>query len=216
MSVLKSDAPVEMAHVRHPGINLGHHHGKADEKAETAVFGFWVFMMSDLVIFGLMFATYITMLPSTAGGPGPKELFSLTSAFAQTLVLLASSFAFGMSSLAMKYSAHRHKLVPWLVVTFVLGAVFLFLELRDFAGMLTQGAGPSRSGYLSAFFGLVPLHGLHVSAGMVWIAIMILQIRMFGLAPLVKTRLLRLGLFWHFLDVIWVGIFSIVYLGGLA
>ena len=90
------------------------------------------------------------------------------------------------------------------------------MELRDFAGMLAQGAGPSRSGYLSAFFGLVPLHGLHVSAGMVWIVIMILQIRMFGLAPIVKTRLLRLGLFWHFLDVIWVGIFSIVYLGGLA
>lgn len=216
MTVFSSDSATEKTRVRHPGINLGHHHGEAHEKAETPVFGFWVFMMSDLVIFGLMFATYITMLPSTAGGPGPKELFSLSSAFAQTLVLLASSFTFGMASLALKYRDHHRKLIPWLAATLVLGSVFLFLELRDFAGMLAQGASPSRSGYLSAFFGLVPLHGLHVSAGMVWIVIMIIQIRIFGLVPIVKTRLLRLGLFWHFLDIIWIGIFSIVYLGGLA
>lgn len=202
--------------IRHPGINLGSDHGEADMHAEGMVFGFWVFLMSDLIIFGLMFATYVTMLPATAGGPGPKELFSLGSAFAQTIILLASSFTFGMVSLAMKYRARTTRLYVWMAVTFALGVAFLALELHDFAGMIGQGAGPARSGYLSAFFGLVPLHGLHVFAGLVWMAVMAAQVKVLGPVHQVKTRLLRLGLFWHFLDIIWVGIFSIVYLGGLA
>lgn len=202
--------------VRHPGINLGARHGEADDKAEGMVFGFWVFLMSDLIIFGLMFATYVTMLPATAGGPGPRNLFSLGSAFAQTMILLASSFTFGMASLAMKYGMNRARLYLWMAMTFALGAAFLTLELHDFAGMIGHGAGPARSGYLSAFFGLVPLHGLHVFAGLVWMAIMAVQVKVLGPVHQVKTRILRLGLFWHFLDIIWVGIFSVVYLGGLA
>ena len=202
--------------IRHPGINLGSRHGEADDKAEGVLFGFWVFLMSDLIIFGLMFATYVTMLRAMAGGPGPKELFSLGSAFAQTMILLASSFTFGMASLAMKYGVNRTRLYIWMAVTFALGVAFLALELHDFAGMILRGAGPSRSGYLSAFFGLVPLHGLHVFAGLVWLAVMAVQLNVFGPVWQVKTRIVRLGLFWHFLDIIWVGIFSIVYLGGLA
>ncbi len=202
--------------IKHPGLNLGDHHGAAHEQAEVAVFGFWVFLMSDLIIFGLMFATYTTMLDSTAGGLGPRDLFILESAFAQTMVLLTSSLTMGMSTLAMKYDLSRIQLTGWLALTLLLGVVFVLLELIDFQHMVSQSAGPNRSGFLSAFYGLVSLHGFHVAAGCVWLLTMILQVHILGLLTTVKTRLLRLGLFWHFLDIIWIGIFSIVYLGGLA
>ena len=204
--------------VKHPGINLGIEHGIADEHAETQVFGFWVFLMSDLIIFGLMFATYVTMLNPNAyaGGPEPKDVLNLGSAFAQTLLLLVSSLTFGFAGLALR---HKHSVVRlnfWLLITLILGVAFLTLEMKDFTEMLNMGAGPDRSGYLSAFFGLVPLHGLHVTAGCVWIVIMLIQLQVFGPKPVIKIRLLRLGLFWHFLDIVWIGIFSVVYLGGLA
>ena len=202
--------------VKHPGINLGAHHAHAHDKAETLVFGFWVFLMSDLIIFALMFANYVTQLPGTAGGPGPKDLFTLGSAFTQTMVLLASSVTFGMASLTLKYEHGKAAILGWLAVTLALGCVFLALELRDFADMFSKGAYPSRSGFLSGFFGLVPLHGLHVTSGIIWGLVLMVQIVTLGLTTPVKTRLLRLGLFWHFLDIIWIGIFSVVYLGGLA
>ncbi|OSP56288.1 cytochrome c oxidase subunit 3 [Pseudoruegeria sp. SK021] len=203
---------------KHPGLNLGSHHGAAHDQAEALVFGFWVFLMSDLIIFGLMFATYITMQGpmAEAGGPGPAQLYDLRSAWIQTLLLLTSSLTFGLASLAMR---HKHGVAPVvvpLVVTLGLGLTFLGFELHDFQGMLAQGAGPGRSGFLSAFFGLVPLHGLHVTAGCIWLMVMLAQIAVFGLSDMVKLRLLRLGLFWHFLDIIWIGIFSIVYLAGLT
>lgn len=202
--------------LKHPGINLGEAHGEAHTQAEGVVFGFWVFLMSDLILFGLMFATYATMVSHTAGGPGPKDLFDLKSISIETLALLVSSFTFGMASLNLKHGDRRRPVVRWLVVTLLLGLVFLGLELHDFASMLDQGAGPWRSGFLSAFFGLVPLHGLHVATASVWLIVMLVQMSVFGLTPRVKTRLLRLGLFWHFLDIVWVGIFSIVYLAGLS
>lgn len=204
--------------MRHPGINLGAHHGEAHDQAETLLFGFWVFLMSDLIIFGLMFAAYVTMVNPVgiAGGPGPKDVFDLTSVFTQTMILLTSSLTFGVASLAMRHEQGRSRISLWLVVTFALGLGFLILETRDFASMLSMDAGPSRSGFLSAFWGLVSLHGLHVSAGCIWIVVMLIQMRIFGMIPIVKTRLLRLGLFWHFLDLIWVGIFTIVYLAGLS
>lgn len=202
--------------LKHPGINLGDHHGEAHHDAENLVFGFWVFMMSDLIIFGLMFATYLTMLGSTAGGPGPKDVLSIQSAFIQTMLLLVSSLTFGLASMALRHQQGRGRLILWLCVTLLLGLTFLSFEWRDFSGMLAEGAGPGRSAYLSGFFGLVPLHGLHVTAGCIWIVVMILQVHYLGMAPVVKTRLLRLGLFWHFLDIIWIGIFSVVYLAGLA
>lgn len=203
--------------VLHPGLNLGPHHGEAHDHAETLAFGFWVFLMSDLIIFGLMFATYITMANpmGMAGGPGPKEAFDLTSVFAQTMLLLVSSITFGMATLAMRHEHGRGKVALWLGITLGLGLAFLSFEMSDFIHMYEIGAVPQRSGYLSAFFGLVPLHGFHVFSGCIWIIIMLIQMRMFDMAPVVKTRLVRLGLFWHFLDLIWVAIFSIVYLGGL-
>lgn len=202
----------------HPGLNLGPHHGEAHEHAETLAFGFWVFLMSDFIIFGLMFATYVTMANpmGLAGGPGPKDAYDLTSVFVQTMILLTSSMTFGMASLAMRFERGRGPITFWLSVTLLLGLAFLSLEVRDFAHMIEIGAVPSRSGFLSAFWGLVPLHALHVAVGCLWIMIMLIQMRTFGMVSLVKTRILRLGLFWHFLDLIWIGIFTIVYLGALA
>lgn len=202
--------------LKHPGLNLGAAHGKADDEAEEVVFGFWVFLMSDAILFGLLFATYVTMVGSTAGGPGPKDLFEIESAFIETLLLLASSFTFGMASLALKYRHDRSRLLGWLGVTLLLGLVFLGFELHDFHAMMDKGGVPSRSGFLSAFFALVPLHGLHVAVGSLWLVAIAAQIWRFGLDHDVKLGVLRLGLFWHFLDIVWVGIFSVVYLVGLA
>ncbi|WP_456269685.1 cytochrome c oxidase subunit 3 [Kushneria sp. AK178] len=200
---------------RHPGLNLGADHAQDVDRREEMVFGFWVFMMSDLIIFGLLMATYVTMLGGTAGGPGPKELFELKSVFIQTLFLLVSSVTFGMASIALKYQEQR-RLVVWLLVTLVLGVAFLFFELRDFHTMFNEGGVPSRSGYLSAFFSLVPLHGLHVAAACLWLVALLGQMAVHGLDAPVKTGLLRLAILWHFLDIVWIGIFSLVYLGGLS
>ena len=204
--------------VKYPGLNLGDHHNEAHEKAETQVFGFWVFMMSDLIIFGLMFATFVTMQNelSYAGGPRPEDVLNLGSAFVQTMLLLLSSLTFGFAVLVIKHKRPEIRVYFWMLITLLFGLAFLALELNDFREMIEMGAGPGRSGYLSAFFGLVPLHGLHVTAGCIWIVVMMVQMRMFGLQPVIKIRLLRLALFWHFLDIIWIGIFSIVYLGALA
>ncbi len=202
--------------VKHPGINLHETDPEAHEAAEEIVFGFWVYLMSDLVLFALLFATYASMIHATAGGPGPKELFDLKSAGEETGVLLVSSLTFGMASLSMKYEKSRQGLQLWLAVTLLLGLVFLGLEIRDFLELFAKDAGPDRSGFLSAFFALVCTHGLHVTAGCIWIVVMMVQVLVFGIGRDVKLRILRLGLFWHFLDIVWVGIFSVVYLQGLA
>jgi cytochrome o ubiquinol oxidase subunit 3 len=201
--------------VKHPGLNLGTADIETHEEAGGDIFGFWVFLMSDAVLFALLFATYGVMMSGTAGGPGPADEFKLGPAFLETMVLLCSSFTYGMSALAMKYSHGTRWVLLWLGVTLLLGLGFLGLEAHDFITMIQAGAGPSRSGFLSAFFTLVSTHGLHVLAGSTWIAVMMIQVAVFGTDPRVKINLLRLGLFWHFLDVIWVGIFSVVYLQGV-
>lgn len=183
-------------------------------KYEEKAFGFWLYLMSDAIIFALLFATYVVMLGNTAGGPTGKELFSLERAAGETALLLLSSATFGFAAVAMARS-EKPRVLLWLVVTVALGGGFLFLEIGEFRGMVAQGAGPDRSGFLSAFFTLVGTHGLHVSIGMLWIVVMIGQLVVKGLTAPVVSRLARLGLFWHFLDIIWVGIFSVVYLPGL-
>lgn len=200
----------------YPGLNLGTEHSNAHTQAEATVFGFWVFLMSDAIIFGMAFATYVTLLQNTAGGPGPHELYHLGPIFIETLLLLTSSFTFGMASIAMKYKRPISHLVGWLLVTLVLGVVFLRMELNDFRTMFTVGGLPTQSGFLSGFFGLVPLHGLHVIAGCIWLVCILGQIAIHGLDEKTKLGLLKLALFWHFLDIIWVFIFSVVYLAGLA
>lgn len=201
--------------VKHAGINLGDSDSDTHEQAGADVFGFWVFLMSDAVIFALLFATYGVMLAGTAGGPVPAGEYKIVPAFIETLILLTSSLTLGMASVAMKHDDSQQRLFRWLAVTLVLGIAFLGLEFHDFATMVGEGAVPSRSGYLSAFFALVPLHGLHVAAGCLWIVVMMVQLRVFGRDERVKINLLRLGLFWHFLDIVWIAIFSVVYLLGL-
>ena len=206
---------------RYVGLNLRGEHlrdddpGAAPKHAEHGVFGFWVFLMSDAIVFSLLFAVYGTMLVATAGAPGPAQEFKISSAFEETVVLLTSSFTFGMASLAMKYDWRRRGLVMWLGVTLLLGLIFLALESNDFITMFGDHATPDRSGFLSSFFVLVGMHGLHVTFGSLWIAVMLLQMAAYGLDDRVKVNLLRLSLFWHFLDVIWVAIFSVVYLQGI-
>ena len=181
---------------------------------EEKALGFWLYLMSDAIIFALLFATYAVMAPNHAGGPTGKTLFSLDRAFAETMLLLCSSLTFGFASLSVR-SGRRYLALAWLAVTFLLGAGFLALEIGEFAGMYMQGAGPQRRGFLSAFFTLVGTHGLHVTMGLIWIPILSLQALVKGLTAPVTSRLFRLGLFWHFLDIVWIGIFSIVYLPGI-
>ena len=201
---------------RHPGLNLGPSHGKDDQEAEGAMFGFWVFLMSDTILFSMVFATYVTSLNATAGGPGPHALYDIKSAFIETMLLLASSFAFGMASLALKYKHSKTQLVFWLTITLILGIFFLSFEVQDFLSMFAKDGIPSRSGFLSAFFDLVPLHGLHVTAACLWLICLLGQIARYGLDTDTKLGIMRLSLFWHFLDIIWVAIFSVVYLSGLT
>ncbi|HSH47401.1 MAG TPA: cytochrome c oxidase subunit 3 [Halomonas sp.] len=201
----------------HPGLNLGAAHGEAHTRSEPVLFGFWVFLMSDLILFGVLFATYVSMRNATAGGPGPRELYDFISIAMQTGLLLLSSLTYGFACLALKHGGGRRSgLVAWLVVTAVLGAGFLGFELADFYSVAQAGGVPSRSGWLSAYYALVGLHGTHITVGLLWMAVMLVQIGALGLSHRVKTRLLMLGLYWHFLDLVWVAIFSIVFLAGVA
>jgi len=177
-------------------------------------FGFWLYLMSDAIIFALLFATYQIMSGDTAGGPAGSGLFSLAHTFSETLLLLTSSLTFGLASLALESGSRRWVLV-WLGVTFALGLGFVAMELHELHGMVAAGAGPDRSGFLSAFFTLIGTHGLHVSGGLVFIVVMMVQVVVKSLSRPVSSRLERLGLFWHFLDIVWIGIFSVVYLPGI-
>lgn len=200
----------------HPGLNLGGSHGEAHDRSEKAVFGFWVFLMSDLIVFGILFATYAVMTDARAGGPGPAALFDLRSVGAQTALLLASSYTYGLASLALKHRHAKAVLMTWLAVTAALGAGFLTLEVRDFASMISEGGVPQRSGWLSALWALVGLHGLHLATGLLWLLVMMAQVFVMGLVDRVKSRLLLLGLYWHFLDLVWIGIFTLVFLWGMT
>jgi cytochrome o ubiquinol oxidase subunit III len=199
----------------HAGLNLAHETREEREHVESDVFGFWVFLMSDAVLFALLFAIYGTMRHATAGGPGAEQELKFHSAFWETTLLLTSSFAYGMVSLSLKHTRGRLWIALWLGVTFCLGAGFLKMEIHDFVTMFHDKATPDRSGYLSSFFVTVGMHGFHVFSGLIWILLMGVQLAVFGPDMRVKINLIRLGLFWHFLDVIWVMIFSAIYLEGL-
>jgi cytochrome o ubiquinol oxidase subunit 3 len=185
-----------------------------EARAEEKALGFWLYLMTDAVLFALLFATYVVMTVGTAGGPTGHDLFSLPRAFAETMLLLVSSTTFGFATLAAA-RGEGGAAIRWLLLTALLGLAFVALEISEFTGMIGIGAGPDRSGFLSAFFVLVGTHGLHVSAGILCILVMIGQVLAKGLTAPVLSRLIRLGLFWHFLDIVWVGIFSVVYLPGI-
>jgi cytochrome o ubiquinol oxidase subunit 3 len=183
-------------------------------KRIVVAYGFWIFLLSDIVMFSALFAAYAVLVRATAGGPTGAELFNQTSVAIETACLLASSYTCGLMSLAVN-SRRRNTTYLFAVVTFVLGAVFLTLEIREFAGMIAIGATPQRSAFLSAFFTLVGCHGLHVTAGLIWLAVMMAQVAVKGFRATVERRLLCFALFWHALDIIWVWLFTVVYLMGV-
>lgn len=181
--------------LRHAGLNLENDPRETREQVESDVFGFWIFLMSDAVLFALLFATYGTMLGATVGAPGPAQEFKIGSAFIETLLLVTSSFTFGMASIALKRGGRARPMVLWLLATLVLGLCFLAMEGHDFATMAADHATPDRSGFLSAFFVLVGMHGLHVTVGVIWTLVMFVQLAGFGRDQKVKVNLIRLSLF---------------------
>lgn len=197
--------------------------GKAAHKAGDRVaelfdktsFGFWVYLMTDLVLFASLFATYAVLHTHTAGGPSGAEIFKLPDVLAETLLLLTSSFTVGLALLAVKRGRKNQTLI-WLAVTFALGAAFLALELREFSQLIDEGYSWRLSAFLSSFFTLVATHGLHITAGLLWLAISIGRLLQKGITDHQIRRLTLLSLFWHFLDIVWIFIFTFVYLMGAA
>ncbi len=195
--------------------NLSEHasqnaHHEADART---LFGFWVYIMSDCILFASLFATYAVLHNSTFGGPNAKELFNLHFVLIETLILLTSSFTYGLAML----SAHHHKkprALLFLAITFILGITFVSLEVNEFTHLISEGNGPDKSAFLSAFFTLVGTHGLHVTVGLMWMFTLMAQVLDKGLTYMTMRKLATLGLFWHFLDIIWIFVFSIVYLMG--
>jgi cytochrome o ubiquinol oxidase subunit 3 len=179
----------------------------------VVAYGFWIFLLSDIIMFSALFAAYAVLSRQTAGGPSGHDLFDLRHVGIETLSLLFSSYTCGLGLLAVERRRLR-VFYACFALTFLLGATFLGLELSEFSAMLAQGAGPSRSAFLSAFFSLVGLHGVHVTAGLLWLLFMVAQTAHRGPRDFVRRRLLCFSLFWHALDIIWVALMSMVYLMG--
>lgn len=178
-------------------------------------YGFWLFLLSDIILFSAFFATYAVLTDSTAGGPSGRDLFDMRLVAVETACLLTSSLFCGLAGIGAQ--ARHHRLFHGaMAVTFVLGAAFLSIELHEFIDMVEKGAGPSRSAFLSAFFALIGCHGLHVFAGLLWLLTMMAQVVAKGYREDILRRILCFALFWHTLDIIWVALFSLVYLVGLA
>jgi cytochrome o ubiquinol oxidase subunit 3 len=190
------------------------HSGPASKRIVTG-YGFWIFILSDMIMFSAFFATYAVLLGQTAGGPSGHDLFNLRNVAIETGFLLASSFTCGMASIAADF---RNKI--WfqlaMAVTCAFGLGFLIIEGREFADLVARGAGPTRSAFLSAFFTLVGCHGLHVSAGILWLLTMMAQVFAKGFRADIQRRILCFALFWHALDIIWIAVFTVVYLLGSA
>jgi cytochrome o ubiquinol oxidase subunit 3 len=186
----------------------GEHHPE-----QGTLLGFWMYLMSDCLVFAVLFATYAVLGRSYAAGPSGADLFELPLVAVNTALLLLSSITFGFAVLSMQ-SGKLRQLLAWLAITGLFGIGFLSIELREFTHLVVEGAGPQRSAFLSSFFILVGTHGLHVTFGCIWLATLMLQVRRFGLTPDNQRRLVCLSMFWHFLDVVWIGVFTFVYLMG--
>lgn len=176
-------------------------------------YGFWVYLMTDCVLFAALFVTYAVLHGNTNGGPGSDELFSLPYALTETIILLTSSFTCGLAMLALQ-SRSKKQIAGWLAITFLLGIAFLTLEIREFSHLYHEGNSWQRSGFLSGFFTLVGTHGLHITAGLMWMLVLVPKALRQGLGTATSRQLALLGVFWHFLDIVWIFIFSIVYLIG--
>jgi cytochrome o ubiquinol oxidase subunit 3 len=191
----------------------GEDHDHAHANGATLL-GFWIYLMSDALIFAVLFAAFGVLGTGYAGGPTPHDVFELPLVAVNTALLLISSITFGFGMIAMEENRVRGT-QAWLFVTALFGIAFVAIELHEFAGLIAEGATPQRSAFLSAFFTLVGTHGLHVSFGLIWIATMLVQVGLHGLGPENKRRLMCLSMFWHFLDIIWIGVFTFVYLFGV-
>lgn len=192
---------------------IDHHLHVEQEIYDKTLFGFWLYVMTDCVLFATLFATYAVLHANTFGGPSAKELFSLPHALWETLILLTSSFTCGLAMLA----AHKNKkgtTLAWFIVTFLLGAAFLTMEMIEFRELVQSGNSWERSAFLSSFFTLVGTHGLHITTGLLWVIVMVVQVAFMGLTSSTLRRLACLSMFWHFLDVVWIFIFTFVYLMG--
>jgi cytochrome o ubiquinol oxidase subunit 3 len=207
--------PHRIGHGGHGGGQgaASHSEGGPADTRTIVGYGFWIFLLSDIVMFSGFFAAYAVLAGRTAGGPGPHALFDLNNVAIETGCLLASSFTCGLASLAAggRLAIKFHSAMA---VTFLFGAAFIVLEMREFAGLIAMGDGPQRSAFLSAFFTLVGCHGVHVSCGLLWLLTMMAQVAAKGFRPDILRRMMCFSLFWHALDIIWVALFTVVYLIG--
>lgn len=207
-----------IAHSRQESLSRVHgsekvHHGHHDLE-ELRKFGFWIFLITDCILFSVLFATYSVLYDSTAGGPGPKEIFEMPGVIAETFLLLTSSFTSGLAVLSMN-AGSRKGLIGWLIITIALGACFIGLEVTEFLKLVGEGHTIRSSAFLSGFFTLVGTHGLHVSLGICWITALIVQLTRHGITPVTQRKVHITSLYWHFLDAVWIFVFTVVYLIGV-
>ncbi|MCL6592864.1 MAG: cytochrome aa3 quinol oxidase subunit III [Alicyclobacillus sp.] len=210
-----------MAVVRGP--HAGHGHDAAGSKPleyrdphqSLRILGFWLFLATDMLLFACLFAVYLALHSHVDGGPTARELFDIPGFTAETFILLTSSFTGGLATLAMR-NGKRKQVMFWLVITMLLGLSFVGLEVQEFAKDVMEGATAQRSAFLSAFFTLVGTHGSHVSLGIIWMFLVLLQVARRGLTPVTARKVFIVNLYWHFLDVVWVFIFTVVYLFGVV
>ncbi|MBO9472375.1 MULTISPECIES: cytochrome o ubiquinol oxidase subunit III [unclassified Shimia] len=196
-------------------VHDDHHHDDGDHHHETGtMLGFWIYLMSDCLIFGILFAIYAVVGQNYAAGPAPLDLFELDKIAWATAWLLLSSITYGFSVIKM-HENNKNMMMFWLIITGIFGAGFLYLSVEEFMHLWHIGAGPGASAFLSAFWFLVGTHGVHVACGALWLVVLLVQVQIHGLTHENKRRILCLSLFWHFLDLIWIGVFSFVYLTGV-
>jgi cytochrome o ubiquinol oxidase subunit 3 len=193
----------------HHGHQEGHH-----DQESLRMFGFWLFLITDCILFGTLFATYVVLHGNTAGGPTASELFEMPGIIAETFILLTSSFTSGLAVLAMNRRDLKG-LIGWLAITAALGLAFITLEVTEFVKLVHEGATIGTSAFLSAFFTLVGTHGLHVSVGLIWMIAIMIQLRKHGITSVTRRKVGVISLYWHFLDVVWIFVFTIVYLMGV-
>ncbi|MBE2168732.1 cytochrome o ubiquinol oxidase subunit III [Cobetia sp. cqz5-12] len=198
----------------HDGAHDAHDDHEHHDTNGLKVFGFWLYLLSDCILFAMLFAGYVVLSQAYAGGPTGAEIFELDFVLVETALLLASSFTYGLAMLGMN-RGDSSAVIKWLMITFACGAGFIAMEIYEFHHLIVNGHGPDKSAFLSAFFTLVGTHGLHVTVGLIWMALLIFQVKQKGLTEMHRGRLMMLSLFWHFLDVIWICVFTVVYLTGV-
>ncbi|HEX7688225.1 MAG TPA: cytochrome o ubiquinol oxidase subunit III [Burkholderiaceae bacterium] len=198
------------AHPHADGVDHEHSH----DAGGNTVFGFWIYLMSDCLLFACLFAGFAVLGRNTAGGPSAKELFDLKYVAVETGALLLSSITYGMAMIG-SLKRNSTKVLLWLAITALFGLVFIGMEVNEFHHLIEEGNGPNRSAFLSAFFSLVGTHGIHVTSGLIWLAVLMYQVLTKGVTDTNRTRLMCLSLFWHFLDIVWICVFTVVYLMGV-